>query len=79
MHNSTDTSRQAARDWSRQLGTLAAERPANAVTPGSAELTAPPVTLPTGSSAALARFLARARLREHAAQNLNANLFLEGG
>jgi hypothetical protein len=76
--NDNDPARQAARDWSEYLGSLAgsmATGPETAlVRPGAAG--APPV--PSRLAAILDHFRARAGRREHAADKLRANEFLTG-
>jgi hypothetical protein len=76
--NEHDPARQAALALSGRLGSLAAERPA--ARPGVNVTQSDAVTpaLPPRLSAILGHLRQRARIREHAADKLRANVFLVG-
>jgi hypothetical protein len=79
MNSLDDTTRQAARSWSEQLGSLAAASPATRPEASIAQLdAAPPAGLSTRLSAILSHLRQRRARQEHAAEELRAREFLTG-
>jgi hypothetical protein len=78
MNSLNDTTRQAARTWSEQLGSLAAASPATRPEAASTQLDTSPAGLSTRLSAILSHFQQRRARQQHAAEELRAREFLTG-
>jgi len=79
MNSLNNPASQAARDWSEQLGSLAAASPDRRPEASFAQLdNAPPADLSTRLSAILSQFRQRRARQEQAADKLRAQEFLTG-